>query len=328
MKSLNRLPNNPDFTWPLLKALHDLYEKKKTAAKIQEVDFIRYLMSQTDLIAQKKGNNTILVAQDGYEAYYEENFQCVYQYYYDFLTRVDIRPDGGKNFTEEDIRTLMVIYESKDELKRNLLNIEDFSGKIFEHAGGSKYLKHRDSVRNAVLKILEVDEFPQASKDLQYRLVVDCPKPKAIILCENKSFLKQPWNAKELEVKLWHVGGNNVAILKDIDEMELSYPVYYSCDWDFDGLRIFQRVKSRLESRGAMIKILTPPPPHHYLPTSSFMHKSKWNYKEDFSGLNKSLFSANEQELIAKLIKEDLWLEEETIVLKEMYHYNLSNNIS
>lgn len=328
MKSLKRLPNNTDFTWPLLRALHDLYEKKKTAAKIQEVDFIRYLMSQTDLIAQKKGNNKVLVAQDGYEEYYEENFQSAYLYYRDFLIQVDIRPDGGKNFTEEDIRTLMVIYESKNELKRNLLNIEDFSGKIFEHAGGSKYLKHRDSVRNAVLKILEVDEFPQTSKDLQYRLVVDCPEPHAIIICENKSFLKQPWNAKELAVKLWHVGGNNVAILKDIDEMELSYPIYYSCDWDFDGLRIFQRIKNRLESRGATIKILTPPPPHRYLSSDSFKHKSRWDDKHDFSGLDRKAFSTSEQELIAKLIRDDLWIEEETSVLKDMYRYNLSKNIS
>ena len=324
MKSLTKL-HSRDFTWPVLKALNDLYEKKKTAAKIHEEDFIRYLMSQTDIIAQKKGNNKILVAQDGYEKYYEDNFQSAYQYYHNFLTQVDIRPDGGKKFTEEDIRTLMVIYESKDELKRNLLNIEDFSGKIFDYAG-SKYLKHRDSVRNAVLKILDITEFPQTSKDLQFRLVVDYPTPKAIILCENKSFLKQPWNAKELEVKLWYVGGNNVAILKDIDEMELSYPVYYSCDWDFDGLRIFQRVKKRLESRGASLQILTPPPLHQYLPTNSFMHKSRWNYKHEFSGLDRKLFSPNQQELIAKLIKEDLWIEEETIVLKEMYHYNLSSH--
>ena len=326
MKSLNKLPNNKDFTWPLLKALNDLYEKKKTAAKIQDVDFVRYLMLQTDLIAQKKGNNKVLVARDGYEVYYENNFQSAYQYYYDFLIRVGISPDGGKNFTEEDIRTLMVIYESRKELKNNLLNIEDFSGKIFDYAG-SKYLKFKDSVRNAVLKILEIDEFPQTSKDLQYRLVVDYPQPKAIILCENKSFLKQPWNAKELEVKLWHVGGNNIAIIKDIDEMELSYSIYYSCDWDFEGLRIFQRIKFRLESRGATLQILMPPPPHQYLPSDSFKHKSRWNYQVDFSGLDRKVFSANEQELIAKLIKEDLWIEEESIALKEMYHYNLSSNM-
>jgi hypothetical protein len=226
MKS-SKKPHSMDLTWPVLKALNDLYEKKKTAAKIQGDSFIRYLMSQTDFIVQKKGNNNILIAQDGYEKYYEENFQSAFQYYHDFLNLVGIRPDGGKNFTEEDIRTLMIIYESKNKLKDSLSNIEDFSGKIFDYAG-SKYLKFRDSVRNAVLKILEIEEFPQTSKDLQYRLVVDYPNPKAIILCENKSFLKQPWNAKDLEVKLWHVGGNNISILEDIDEIELSYPIYYS----------------------------------------------------------------------------------------------------
>ncbi|MDC8107151.1 hypothetical protein MTQ00_21940 [Chryseobacterium sp. B21-037] len=53
MKSLKKL-HSKDFTWPVLKALNDLYEKKKTTAKIQQVDYIRYLMAQTELIAQKK----------------------------------------------------------------------------------------------------------------------------------------------------------------------------------------------------------------------------------------------------------------------------------
>jgi hypothetical protein len=37
-------------------------------------------------------------------------------------------------------------------------------------------------------------------------------------MCENKSFLKQPWIAKETQTKLWYVGGNNIAIIDDIDE--------------------------------------------------------------------------------------------------------------
>ncbi|HEX8377678.1 MAG TPA: hypothetical protein VF602_07655 [Pedobacter sp.] len=314
--------HSKDFTWPVLKALNDLYEKQKTAAKIQQVDYIRYLMTKTELIVQKKGNSNVLVPGDGYEEYYETNFQSAYQYYYKFLSEIGIRPDGGKNFTEEDIRTLIVIYESRYELRGNLTNIEDFSGKIFDYAG-SKYLKYRNSVRKAVLKILEIDEFPQTSKDLQYRLVVDHPKPQAIILCENKSFLKQPWNAKELAVKLWHVGGNNISILDDIDHKEFAYPIYYSCDWDFHGLLIYQRISDKLKNRGVKVKILTPPPPHSYLPTSSFMHKSNWSYQGEFSGLNRTMFSPMEQDLIVKLIKNDVWIEEESNVLHDMYLYNI-----
>lgn len=323
MKSLKKL-HSKDFTWPVLKALNDLYEKKKATAKVQQVDYIRYLMAKTELIAQKKGNSNVLVAGDGYEEFYEENFKSAYQYYYNFLNQVGIRPDGGKNFTEEDIRTLMVIYESRKELRGNLTNIEDFSGKVFDYAG-SKYLKFRNSVRNAVLKILEIDEFPQTSKDLQYRLVVDYPDPKAIILCENKSFLKQPWNAKELEVKLWYVGGNNVTILDDIDQMELAYPLYYSCDWDHSGLKIYQRIKEKLKIRGTNIKLLFPPPPHQYLPTNSFKHNSKWDYSNDFSGLDVGIFNSDEIHLINKLIKENLWIEEESNILIDMYNLNVTN---
>lgn len=325
MKSLKKL-HSKEFTWPVLKAMNDLYEKKKTTAKIQQVDYIRYLMTQTDLFAQKKGNSNVLVAGDGYEEYYEDNFKSAYQYYYNFLNQVGIRPDGGKKFTEEDIRTLMVIYESRNELRGKLTNIEDFSAKVFDYAG-SKYLKSRASVRNAVLKILEINEFPQTSKDLQYRLVVDYPNPKAIVLCENKSFLKQPWNAKELEIKLWHVGGNNITIIDDIDERELIYPMYYSCDWDFHGLRIYQRIKTKLKSKGAEIKILIPPPPHQYLPSDSFMHKSRWDFTSVFSRLDSEFFNVQEQQLIEKLIKEDLWIEEETNVLKDMYYYNIMEDL-
>ena len=43
------------------------------------------------------------------------------------------------------------------------------------------------------------------------------------------------------------------------------------------------------------------------------------------SGLDRNVFSVNEQELIARLIKEDLWIEEETNVLKDMYYHNLND---
>jgi hypothetical protein len=88
-------------------------------------------------------------------------------------------------------------------------------------------------------------------------------------------------------------------------------------------LTIFQSIKNKLKKREVEIKILTPPFPHKYLPSDSFMHKSRWNYMTDFSGLDRKAFSLKEQEIIAKLIKEDLWIEEETNVLKDMYYYSI-----
>jgi hypothetical protein len=313
--------NRESVTWPVLKAFHDLYIHQRTTVQIQEGDFVSYLLNQTELISQKKGKAGTLVAGEGYAAFYESEFKEVYQHYFDFLSLAGIKPDARKNFTEEDIRTLMMIYESRHELKGRLSNIEDFSGKIFDY-GGSKYLKFRDSVRNAVLKILEIDDFPMTSKDLQYRLVVDHTDPKAVILCENKSFLKQPWNAKELEVKLWHVGGNNIAIIDDIDAFELNYPIYYSCDWDLHGLQIYLRIKTKLQHRGADIRLLMPAPPHRCLPSASFKHKSRWDFSKVLSGLDYGKLSAAETALIQELITNDQWIEEESNVLKEMYLYN------
>jgi len=321
MKSLKKR-NSKEIEWPVLKALYDLYIHQRTSAKIQSDDFIKYLLAQSGLIAQKKGNNKVLVALDGFEAYFEANFKDQYLHYYAFLEQAGISPDARKNFTEEDIRTLMMVYESRLELAGRLSNIEDFSAKVFEY-GGSKYLKLRHSVRNAVLKILGISDFPQTAKDLQYRLVVDFINPRAVILCDNKSFLKQPWNAKELEVKLWHVGGNNVAMIDDIDEMELRYPIFYSCDWDADGLKIYQRVKAKLRERGSDICLLTPAPPHLCLPSDSFEHKSRWNYQKPFSGLRAEDYSHRQQILIQQLIEADQWIEEESNVLKEMYRYNI-----
>jgi hypothetical protein len=140
------------------------------------------------LIGQKKGNSKMLVASQDFTAYYEHNFREVYQHYHDFLVSANISPEARKNFTEEDIRTLMMVYESRHELKGLLSNIEDFSSKVFDY-GGSKYLKHRDSVRNAVLKILEIIEFPKTSKDLQYRLVVDHTHPKPLLCVRTNRFL-------------------------------------------------------------------------------------------------------------------------------------------
>lgn len=320
MKSLNKR-NSRKIEWPVLKALHDLYQNGKTAAKIQDNDFIKYLLAQSGFIVQKKGNNKVLIALEGFKEYFEGNFKDQYVHYHAFLEQAGISPDARKTFTEEDIRTLMMVYESRNELAGRLSNIEDFSSKVFDY-GGSKYLKLRHSVRNAVLKILGITEFPQSAKELQYRLVVDYPNPQAVILCENKSFLKQPWNAKDLMVKLWHVGGNNISMIDEIDEMELRYPLFYSCDWDADGLKIYQRIKDKLQNRGSDIKLLIPALPHHYLPTDSFEHRSKWNFDLPLSGLKAAHFSPAEIKLIRALIQNDQWIEEESNVLKEMYQHN------
>ncbi|MCE7994780.1 MAG: hypothetical protein HEP71_22585 [Roseivirga sp.] len=307
-----------NLSWKELKALNDLYELQRTSAKIQKHPYIAHLLHDKGLLDHKIGNRNVLVPSIGFNQFYENKLRGRYSYYREFLSTYGIEVDARKNFNEEDLRTLMLIGENRAELSQKLTNLEDFSAKFFTYAGGAKYLKNRKSLKEALYRILDIQQFPNEKKDHQWRLVIDHKDPKSVILCENKSFLKQPWIAKELQVKLWYVGGNNISIINDIDSAELAKPIYYSCDWDLAGLQIYSRIKAILEGKGAKFSLLFPNAINKAMPTDSYLHKSKWSYKKEFSGLPREDFEHNEIKLIEHLIKYDLWIEEESNDLVEM----------
>ena len=176
----------------------------------------------------------------------------------------------------------------------------------------SKHLKNRKSVKDAVFKILDIERFSLDKKENQWRLVIDNKNPLAVIMCENKSFLKQPWIAKETQTKLWYVGGNNIAIIDDIDEASLSKPIYYSCDWDLAGLQIFTRIKDKLKERNTDIQLLFPNQPHRRVSTYIPYHDSHWDLSKTLSGLELKDFTKKELILIKSLIEKEEWIEEES----------------
>ncbi|UTA69059.1 hypothetical protein [Emticicia sp. 21SJ11W-3] len=306
---------NKNITWKELKALDDLFHLKKTKANIQEHPYIKYLLEDKCILDRKVGNTKVVISTESFEKFYEETFKIPYNEAKNFLIENGIEPSAKMSFTLEDVKTLMLIAENKIELKNNPSNIEDFSNEFFDT---SKYLKNKTSVRNAVFKILDITEFPLDKKENQWRIVVDYPNPKAIVLCENRSFLKQPWIAKNAEVKLWHVGGNNINIIDDIDEIELSKSIYYSCDWDLAGLQIYSRIKAKLKNRNKDIYLLYPNEPHKKISTYIDYHQSHWNSSKALSGLPIDIFSKKELILINDLIQNEMWIEEESFKLTEM----------
>lgn len=306
---------NKNITWKELKALDDLYHLKKTSANIQEHPYIKYLLEDKCLLDRKPLNIRVIISTEVFENFYEENFKMQYDEAKNFLIENGIEPNAKKSFTLEDVKTLMLIEENKVELKNNPTNIEDFSNEFFDT---SKYLKNKASIRNAVFKILDITEFSLDQKENQWRLVVDYPNPKAIVLCENKSFLKQPWITKNTAVKLWYVGGNNIKIIDEIDEAELSKPIYYSCDWDLAGLQIYSRIKTKLKARNKDIHLLYPNEPHKKINTAIDYHYSHWDLTKNLSGLSIDFFSKKELILINDLIQNQKWIEEESFNLVEM----------
>ena len=312
--------------WKYLKGLHQLYNEKKTKLKILNNDYInQILFKQKKLIKYKDGNHTIIEANRRYPQFYEQEFLDTYNYYNAFFEQSGIENNAKKPFTEEDLKALLFIYYNKTELKNNLTTQKKFSAQIFKYEN-SKYLENKPSLKNAVLQLLEIDEFPEKDpKNQQWRFVVDCPNPKVIVLCENLDCLKVPIEYKKNNIELWYVGGQNTKPLLDIPSEKLQLPLYYFCDWDYSGLSIYSQINKIFDAKAKNIEIIQPLSNAKRLPVSVKHHKSKWK-KADFSSLVKADFTEEQIELIHELISNDEWIEEESMDLIQLLSKIESNS--
>lgn len=301
--------------WKYLKGLHQLYKLKQTRLKITNNDFInQVILKQKKLIKFKVGNHSIIEASSRFNYYYEQEFLETYEYYNNFFEKSGIENDAKKSFDDEDLKALMFVFYNKEELKKNVTTEKKLSALIYKNQN-SKYLSNKLSVKNAVLKILELTEFPEKDpKNNQWRFVVDCLNPKVIVLCENLDCLKVPLEYKNHCIELWYVGGNNTKPLEDISQDKLKLPICYFCDWDYNGLQIYSSVKKIFKAKGTDVKIIQPKTFENAINVDIKHHKSKWNNNE-FSNLNRADFSLKEIDFINQLISQNKWIEEESLDL-------------
>ncbi|WP_333888580.1 hypothetical protein [Sphingobacterium siyangense] len=304
-----RIHNN--LNWSVLKALYDIFSKGKSSAKIQNDKYVHYLIYDTGILSVKLGSDKVLLSSYQFEDFFELNYLERYTVYISFLEGVGLEKDARQSYNEEDIKTLMLIHKNKVEIKGKLTTQKNFSKEFFRRQG-SKYVENKQSLRRAILHILEVSEFPSEDQKVNnWRFVVDCKEPRAIILCENLNFLKMPWIAQKLQVKLWYVGGNNIKIIDQIDRSEFKYPIFYSGDWDYAGISIYLRIKKKLIAEDVHIALLYPNNTKDRLPVDSPHHYSKWDFSREFSGLDKSSLTEEAVILINELIYKNEWIEEE-----------------
>lgn len=306
--------NNNDLTWRHLKALNDLYSSGSTKAKIDEHPYIKFLISKRYLI-YKVGNHSILEAKQSFKELYESKFKESFKYFDDFFNSSGLPNDGRGRYYEEDIETLIFIKDNKKELSSALTTERTFSSHVFK-TKGSKYLEKKPGLKNAVCKLLEIEDFPDKDpKNNQMRLVVDCPSPKVIVLCENMNNLKAPWEKRKHDIELWYVGGNNIGIIDEIPQRYLDLPIYYLCDWDYDGLKIYSRVKSKMLQKNVPIILLEPNDLKAALPVNSENHNSEWLANKELSDLEPTDFNDEQKKLVNYLIEKNLWIEEESMDL-------------
>ncbi len=295
--------------WPQLKGLNEVFETGRTKAALFTYPYLELLRSEKRLLRYKIGNRQIIEAGTGFDDFYRCNFLAAFQRYTDFFLRTSVKSDGRRPYSMYDLETLIYIENNKAILQTGLTTERFFSSQLFR---GSKYLENNKSVLNAVLQILEIAAFPKSDpKDQQWRLIVDCPDPRCIVLCENLANLKAPDSATALNTELWYVGGNNTRILENLSTTHLNLPIYYLCDWDYDGLRIYSTIKRIISEKGSNLILLYPQETIQRLAVNSPYHNSDWKYHLPFSGLNEIDFDLKEKELIRELIKSKQWIEEE-----------------
>lgn len=309
---------NKKLTWRHLIALNQLYLEGFTKLRIREHVYIEHLIRTKRLVKPKPGNSKFLEAQAGFKRFYEAEFKESFILYKDFFQRNQLDHDARREYNEDDIRTLMFVADQKQNLIINLTTLRTFSAAVFK-GKGSKYLENHESLKTAVCKILGVNDFPDKDpKNLQWRLVIDCINPSVIVLCENLAHLKYASKARSWNVELWYVGGNNIGIIDYIDPEKLTKPFFYSCDWDYHGLKIFSAVKRKMVLKNVQVSLLTPCNIEDALPVNSPFHESAWNHDLEFSGLEITDFTQSEIGLIKTLIKGDKWIEEESYDLIEL----------
>lgn len=306
---------NKNLTWRELKALNDLYNNGQTKAKVQAHPYIKFIHKEKGLVEHKFSNTNVLVAAENYPEFYEADFlESFFEFQrffenHSFLT-------NQTSFKERDIRVLMLISRQKQEVLNNQFSRKKLSSVFFDD---SKYIRKKSALEKAILNILEISSFQGSEKDTQqYRLVLDCKTPKLIVLCENIDFLLYPSIARSHNVWLWYVGGNNIKKLEHLPPIEM--PIYYSCDWDYHGLKIYEGIKDKISE----IKLLFPEATGLRKQIETVSHKSDWNYNKPFSGLSTSasVYDTRCKALIEELIASQHWIEEESNDLIRMLEIN------
>lgn len=304
--------------WTELRALNSLYtngEVKLNDTLAKSVD-INYLINSLRVLDRSHNK---LFSLEEFPKIYESDYLEKYSQYEVFLSENGLLKPQIR-FEENDIKKLIEIQTRKkegglDELRQQIIaSDESLRGVSLMFFKNEKYLDNRPSLVNALKQILEVEHFSN-EKDQQYIYKLECYNPVAIVLCENLDFLTKPIKPRQYGIELWYAGGKNINKLDYADTRGL--PIYYSCDWDYDGLLIiYPLVKEKIPA----IQLLTPNGTPRGIEETE--HNSKW--MTTIHGFD-HLFSEEQKVILSKLTEANQWIIEESNMLMQMlvqYHKN------
>lgn len=326
---------NKNLSWRELKALYKLYiekpvEKgdKNNSKSLRNHPYI-ILLYKKGYIKDKIGNDKVYIKEEFNNKFDElycnefvnEENKCKYELYLEFLQSINVNTSSN-NLREYDIIKLMEIKEFWSnqkliDLKEQIINArENIQGVSKMFFKSTKYISNNPnskSLETAVKSLIGINEFPETDK--QYLKPFHCKNENAkiTILCENFYFLKFPHYIEENEIELMYVGGYNVSRLNNLIDVKL--PIYYLCDWDYDGLKIYEKAKiiiDNLKNNNFKLQLLTPNGKPEKISETEEHHSSLWENKDKFiCGLTAQYYNEEQIKLIEYLVKKEEWIEEE-----------------
>lgn len=272
--------------WKHLKILHDFYEQNISSIK---KDWLKEpLFNQYDKFGYFNPDNF-----NEFQKIYANKHLDKYEQVYRFLEENSL---SDTNFDIKDIEILIKIYNDREQIvETENISRKEISTNYFD---SSKALKKSSKLYKAVLKILELSQLAEDENDLQYLWILHPTiETKAILLCENDNYIRT--KPRHDYIEIWYAGGANTKKLQYAPKIKV--PIFYLCDWDNNGLTIYQRIKQKYLPD---IELIIPEEPIKFLQKDNNHWKSK---------IEQDLFNKQANKIINKLIANSLWIEEESI---------------
>jgi hypothetical protein len=314
MQLTNLLLLSKEFTWRTVRAMHELRHQGIT--NLQVVDgnaYVQDLLARNLLVRKPRNRRVLLkVPSSGFDQEFDSLLATAHDEAKQFLEAHQLLTPY-LNYTLRQIQGLAGVYANATIITRKELSRRDISS---VHMGGSKELESPALFRDT-LRLLGLSELATADHIMQTSIYQTGQlRANIIVLCENENYLKQAQKAKKLGVELQNAGGANVKKLETYFVPPPEVSLYYACDWDYDGLRIFRMIAAGYRRQQRTIKLLTPLDKAERMPVDSPNHYSQWDARlwdddlEPDAPAN-AVFTAPQQALIRQLMASNTWIEEE-----------------
>jgi hypothetical protein len=297
-----------DTPYKVLKYLAKLSTQKIFPVDFQDENFILYLIDRQFL--KFEGKQFSITKK--FEEKYSEEIDTVFSNCRSFIEQYKLSYLENY-YSIQEFEALIKIEHNKQKIIEQEISLQNILAVYF---GSSKHRSAQSNLSRAIKTILEIEFFPEESKDQQYISIL-YPKNETrfIVLCENKNRLINP---RHDFIEYWYAGGKNIKQLQFIPKPK--FAIFYLFDWDYDGLEIYIRIK---QNYFPTIKAFIPINPELIMVKQDEIknHHSKWKDNKFLNQLNEK-----ERTLVEILIKNDSVIEEQNIqLINEDLPYNLFN---